>query len=424
MLNPEIMKQVVLQQKSYLQLKEPTVKRELLPEILRWLDDSRVLVLTGLRRSGKSTLLKQVMREIDSFGYVNFEDERFLDFTASDFEQLHEMLAYVYDDPQVFFFDEIQNIPQFELFVRRLQDQGKKVIITGSNASLLSSELGTRLTGRYRAFEVFPFSFREFLAFNEVFPDKDDLYITAKKAKLMKLFDEYLINGGLPEYLKNRDPEYIRTLYDNILYRDIISRYAIKKQKIFKELVNILMSNISRPFTYNSLKDDLGLANSITVKEYISYLSNSYMFFELQKFDYSVRKQLNAPKKIYTMDPAFNRIVGLGFTPDKGRLLENLVFIELIRRGKRVHYYSGERECDFVMEGERKIVQAIQVSHVLTDSNRKREVEGLVEAARKFNLEEGLILTHNQQEEMTVDGIKVRVMPVLKWILERDWTKY
>ena len=419
MLEKEIIRQVVLQQKNWLTRKEKTVKREILDDILKWFDDNRILVLTGLRRSGKSTLLKQIMDEKSSFGYVNFEDERFLNFEAKDFEQLNEVLVEVYDNPEIFFFDEIQNIPKFELFVRRLQDQNKKIIITGSNASLLSSELGTRLTGRYKSFEVYPFSFTEFLSFKEVIPDEDAYYITEKKVGLLKLLAEYLTTGGLPEYLKNEDREYVKTLYDNILYRDIISRYSIKKQKVFKELVNILLTNISCTFTYNSLKNDLELANAITVKEYISYLSNSYMFFELQKFDYSVRKQLNYPKKAYVIDAAFKQIAGFNFSPNKGRLLENFVFLELKRMNLDVYYYSGKNECDFVIKDKNRITEVLQVCHTIDEGNREREINGLIEAAVKFNLKKGLILTYEQEEEITVDNIKIKIVPVLKWILER-----
>ncbi len=419
MLNKEIMRQVVLQQKAQLAQVVETVERELLPEILKWFEDDRILILTGLRRSGKSTLLRQIMREKAGFAYVNFEDERFLSFEAKDFEQLNEVLVEVYGNPNIFFFDEVQNVSKFETFVRRLQDQNKKVIITGSNASLLSSELGTRLTGRYKAFEVYPFSFTEFLSLKNIMVDENAYYITEKKVNLLRLFNEYLTTGGLPEYLKNKDMEYVKTLYENILYRDIISRYSIKKQKVIKELVNILMTNISCLFTYNSLKNDVGLANAITIKEYISYLSNSYLFFELQKFDYSVRKQLNYPKKAYVIDSAFNQVTGFNFSANKGRLLENFVFLELKRMNLDIYYYSDKNECDFVIKHGNKIAEVLQVCHTLNESNRKREIDGLIEAAEKFKLKRGLILTHEQEEEITVNNIVIRIMPVLKWVLER-----
>ena len=417
-MNKDVLRQIVTQQKNEVSQIEETVKRDLLAEILNWFKDNRIIILTGLRRSGKSTILKQIMNSKLAYCYVNFEDERFIDFKAQEFEQLNEVLIEVYNNPKIYFFDEIQNIGKFETFVRRLQDQGKKVIITGSNASLLSKELGTRLTGRYKPFEVFPFSFIEFLRFKKIMPEKNWFYLAEKKVKLIKLFDEYLFNGGMPEYLKNNDKEYIRTIYENIIYRDIIARYSIKRQKLLKELVNILTTNISSLFTYNSLKTDLGLANSITVKEYISYLNNSYLFFELQKFDFSIRKQLNAPKKIYLVDPIFNQVLGLNFSLNKGKVLENIVFIELKRNNKEIYYYSNKNECDFIVKERTKIKKAIQVCYLLNKENKEREIEGLLEAMNKLKLKKGLILTQDQEEEIERKNKKIKIMPVWKWLLQ------
>lgn len=417
MIAKDALRQVVLQQKNETFQPEATVNRIVLGEILKWFKDNRIIILTGIRRSGKSTLLWQIMRHKTDCCYVNFEDERFIDFRAQDFEELNEVLIEVYNSPKTYFFDEIQNVDKFETFVRRLQDQGKKVVMTGSNASLLSKELGTRLTGRYKSFEVYPFSFREYLAFNKSEPMEDWFYLPEKKVKLIKLFNDYSINGGFPEYLKNKDKDYIRTLYENILYRDIIARYSIKKQRVVKELVSILVTNISSQFTYNSIKKALGLANAITVKEYVSYLSNSYLFFELQKFDFSIKRQLNSPKKIYLIDPVFNQVSGLNFSLNKGKVLENIVFIELKRRSEEVYYYSNKSECDFVIKSGIRITEAIQVCQVLNESDKEREVNGLLEAMSEFKLTTGLILTQEQEDELRIKGKTIKVLPVWKWLL-------
>src|SRR3989344_1188002 len=283
MIDKDILRQVVNKQKNEFNINRETVKRDTLKEILEWMHDNRVIILTGVRRCGKSTLLKQLMVQTTQWGYVNFEDERLLDFKAQDFEMLNEVLIETYGKIKIYFFDEIQNIAKFETFVRRLQDEGKKVIITGSNASLLSKEFGTRLTGRYKSFEVYPFSFSEYLTFKKIETTKENWYDINKKVELLKFFDEYLVTGGFPEYVKNKDKDYIRTVFENILYKDIITRYSIKREKIIKELVNILATNATSQITYNSLKKTLNLSNAITVKEYISYLNNSYLFFELLK---------------------------------------------------------------------------------------------------------------------------------------------
>jgi len=418
MITKDILRQIVTRQKQEFSQKEEWVKRELVDVVLAWFKDRRVIILTGIRRCGKSTLLKELMQNMHNWGYVNFEDEKFLDFKAQDFELLNEALIETYGHINTYFFDEIQNIEKFEAFVRRLQDEGKKVVITGSNASLLSKEFGTKLTGRYKLFEVYPFSFKEFLTFKKIEIKKDDFYRTEKKIELIRLFEEYLTVGGLPEYLKNKDREYIKTLYDNILYKDIIVRYALRKQKIMRELINILSTTISSLFTYNSLKQTLGLANAITVKEYISYLHNSYLFFELQKFSYSIKKQLNAPRKIYVIDPAFYQIGGINFSHNKGRILENAVFIELKRRKREIYYYSNKNECDFITKEGTKITEAIQVCYSLDNTNKEREINGLVEAMNAFKLKEGIIITSEQTDEITKKGKKIRILPVFKWVLQ------
>ncbi len=418
MISKEILRQVVSKQKKELSSGQDSVRRELLDTILRWFDDNRVLILTGIRRCGKSTLLRQIMDNTSAWCYVNFEDERLLDFQAQDFEMLNETLVELYGPVKTYFFDEIQNVEKFETFVRRLQDEKKKVVITGSNASLLSREFGTKLTGRYKSFEVYPFSFKEFLHFKNIAVEKNDFYSVEKKVNILKLFEEYLTAGGLPEYLKNQDKDYVRTVYENILYKDIVTRYSIKREKIIKELVNILATNATLQFTYNSLKKAVGLSNAITVKEYIAYLSNSYLFFELLRFSHSIKQQLGSPRKIYLIDAAFNQVCGLNFTPNKGRNLENAVFIELKRRGHEPYYYSDEGECDFVLREGTKITIALQVCYALDDANREREMKGLLDAMKTFKLTEGLVLTFEQTEEITIEGKRIKILPACKWMSE------
>lgn len=426
MIHKELLRQIVMQQKEDLgrfPIGE-TVQRELLKEILPWLGDRRILILTGIRRSGKSTLLRQIMQHTPAYCYVNFEDERFLEFHAQDFEQLNEVLIEVYGNPTTYFFDEVQNVDRFETFVRKLQDQGKKVIITGSNAALLSRELGTRLTGRYKAFAVYPFSFTEYLAFKQIGVAKGSLYVAEKRVQIIQAFTEYLHDGGFPEYLKNKDREYIRTIYENILYRDIIARYAIRRQRVIRELLNLLTMSIASPITYNALRKSLGLANAITVKEHIAYLSNAYLVFELQKFAFSVRQQLSAPKKVYLIDPAFHQFSGLQFSANTGRVLENVVFIELQRQGKETYYHASKTECDFLIKTEGRITEAVQVCALLTEQNRGREVNGLREVMEKFSLNRGLILTQEQEEEVTLNEGKIQVLPVWKWLLQTAHAKF
>ncbi len=418
-MNIQDLRQIVIKQKEGIEKADIGIRRDILDEILSWFKDNRVIILTGIRRCGKSTILKQLMKNKENYCYVNFEDERFLDFKAQDFEHLNEILIEIYGDPKTYFFDEIQNIEKFETFVRRLQDEGKKIVITGSNASLLSKEFGTRLTGRYKPFEIFPFSFSEFLRFKGIETEKDWSYRIQKRVEIKKAFNDYLSLGGFPEYLKTQDAGYIKNIFDNILYKDIIARYSIKKQTAIKELISILATNVSSTFTYNSIKDDLHLANSITVKEYISYLTNSYFFFELPKFDFSLRRSLNAPKKIYLIDTAFSQITGFNFSPNTGKNLENTVFIELKRRKKDFYYFADGGECDFIVKDGNKIVQAIQVCYELNKENKEREINGILEALNRFKLKEGLIITLDQEEELEKENKRIKTVPVWKWLLQR-----
>ena len=413
----ETLRHLVVQQKNQIEKGGDFTERSILPAVLDAFSDNRVLILTGIRRCGKSTLLRQIMQTKTRYCYVNFEDERLLNFRAEDFEALNEVLFEIYGVPDIYFFDEIQNIDRFETFVRRLQDQDKKVVITGSNAALLSTEFGTRLTGRYKRFEVYPFSFLEFLRFEKIYFTRDSLYLPEEKVKLITAFEEYMKSGGMPEYLKNNDTDYIKTLYDNIIYRDIIARYSIRKQRVIRELVGILASTVSLPFTYNSLKKSLGLKNAITVKEYITYLSGAYLFFELPRFDYSVKKQLSSPRKIYIIDTAFGILNGFSCSPNTGRLLENIVCIELLRSEHEIFYYSGDRECDFIIKHGQKITRALQVCQEINNDNEEREIGGLLEAMKEFGLSEGLILTGSQEETRHQGTATIIIQPVWKWLI-------
>jgi hypothetical protein len=418
MISKDTLRQIAYRQRALFTAESETVGRELLDRILPWMEDRRIIVLTGIRRCGKSTLLKQLSRVQKNWCYFNFEDERLLDFRTQDFEMLREVLLEVYGSDECCLFDEIQNVEKFEIFLRRLQDEGKKMVVTGSNASLLSRELGTRLTGRYLAFELYPFSFREFLDFKKIKIAPDELFFTEKRVELITALTSYTIMGGFPEYLKNGDAEYIRILYENIIYRDILTRYSLRHERLLKELIGLLSRQISSRFTYNGLKNNLGLSNSITVKEYIGYLSNSYLFFELPKFSFSLKQQLGAPKKIYLIDPAILEVCGPVFSPNKGRILENIVFNELQRQGKDITYFAGKNECDFITRNKNKTDQAIQVCYSFDDDTRDRELSGLKEAMDFCHADNGIIITWEQSGEISPDSGTISIIPAWKWMVE------
>ena len=411
------LKEIIIDQNGR-QEQKGLIDRELFSKVESYIKNDFVIIISGIRRSGKSILLNQIRKKHEGY-YLNFDDERLINFKIEDFKVLEELFIELYGEKRIFYFDEVQNIPMWERFVRRLHDERKKVFITGSNASILSKELGTHLTGRYLMLQMFPFSFKEFLSLKKFELNKNSIYLTKSRAEIRKYFEDYFINGGFPEYIRESNPEYLKILYENIVYRDILVRYKISSEKNLKELVYLAVNSISKEISFNSLKKILGFGSSTTVKNYFDYFENSFLIFLISKFDYSLRKQMYYNKKVYCIDNGLAKYIGFRITPDKGKLLENMVFIELKRRGKELYYYSDKRECDFVVKHiTSSIKEAIQVCYDLTRENREREVEGLVETMKKFKLKEGLILTYDQEEEFKIEDKKIIIKPAWKWLLE------
>jgi len=411
------LKEIVISQQT-LQYKEILIDREISKNLDSYIKTPFIIIISGIRRTGKSTLLYQIKQKYPGY-YLNFDDERLVEFKLEDFQMLDEIFLEVYGEKKYYYFDEMQNISGWERFVRRIHDEGKKVFITGSNASMLSRELGTHLTGRYLAITLYPFSFKEFLDFKNIKFENNDFYLTAGKIKLKKYFEEYLITGGFPEYLKTKNTEYLKTLYENILYRDIIVRYKLTNEKALKELVYIAANNISNDISFNSIKKTLQLGSSTTVKDYFDFFENSYLIFLINKFYFSLKKQTYSSKKLYIIDTALAINLGFRISKDIGRLLENLIFIELKRRRKEIYYYSDKRECDFVIKNGTKITEVFQSCYELNEDNKKREIEGLLEAMTKFRLKEGIILTLDQKEDIIMDKKKIKIIPVWEYLLSK-----
>ncbi len=415
-MNKEILKTIVLDQRAALKKRSVSyIARGLEKKLLNAKKNNFVVIISGIRRCGKSTLLNYWrQKQKDKDYYFDFDDDRLADFTVNDFQKLLEVFLELYEKQNIFYFDEIQNIAGWERFVRRLHNEGKKVYITGSNASLLSRELGTHLTGRYLEYSLYPFSFKEFLDFRQIKIAKH--LTTEKKVELLKYFQQYLKQGGFPEYLKTKDEEILKILYRDILYRDIIVRYRLPQERPLKELVSFCASNVGKEISFNSLKTVIGLKSSTTVKEYFDYLENSFLVFLVPRYDFSYKKQLVANKKVYFIDNALANKIGFRFSLDKGRFLENLVFLALKRRGKEIFYHQKKYECDFLEKEGQKIKQAIQVVYLLDIHNKEREINGLLEAMQTYNLKEGLILTMDQEEDLSLKNKKIKIMPVYKWL--------
>jgi len=403
MITREILKEVIIAQRESLDRLDLGILREILKNVK--IRDSFALLITGIRRCGKSTFLHQILKKQAKGYYLNLEDPRLEGFELSDFNKIEQIMRELYGERGIYFFDEIQNIDKWEKFIRYLTDKKEKVLITGSNASLLSRELGTKLTGRHLHLELFPFSYREFLDMK-------------KKSPSAESFGEYLNNGGFPEYLKKEDPAINHELLSDVVMKDVAIRFGIKNTDMLNKIAIYLISNVGKEFSYNSIKKMFKIKSVQSVIDYIFYFENSYLVFTIPKFSYSYKQQQISPKKVYSIDNGFSYANSASFSKDKGKMLENAVFLGLRRRFKDIFYFQEKNECDFIVKEKDKITRAIQVCFDLNEENKEREIEGLVSALKKFGLNNGLILTFNQEDEFLIEGKKLIVWPVWRWLLE------
>jgi uncharacterized protein len=416
-MDKERLKEIMLDQKDVFNRQRYLIQRDLNYETI--INSRQVIVISGVRRCGKSSLmylLKEEMRlnEAD-YCYFNFEDER-ISADVADLEKIYTLHIELYGKEPVLFLDEIQNVRGWEKFINRIYEKEAKIFVTGSNGRLLSSEIATSLTDRNKVVKLFPFSFSEFLRFLEKGYNLDGL-TTQQKALLQKDFNKYLEIGGFPLVVKENDLEIINSYFQDILYRDIVSRYRLSQVNEIKEIGLYFVSNIGKIFSYSTLQKVTGIKSLSTVKDYLDYYEQSFLFFYLKKFDYSVRKQIMNPKKVYTIDPAFANRLGFKFSENKGRVLENIIFIDLIRRNQDIYYYSGKNECDFLVREGTKIVRAIQVCYALNSSNYERELNGLKEAMDVHNVKNGFLIVNDVEIPVSDIGPSIRLITPWSWLM-------
>ncbi|OGU74718.1 MAG: AAA family ATPase [Ignavibacteria bacterium RBG_16_34_14] len=401
MILKETLAETVKVQKEIILNSEMGIEREKLKEIM--LTPGMAAVISGIRRVGKSTLLRQLISGNEHFNYLNFEDVRLFGFTLKDFKKLEDVFSSE-SDFNLYFFDEVQNIEEWERYVRTLLDKKLTVVITGSNASLLSRELGSKLTGRHLRFELFPFSYREFLSFK-------------KNRQSLQSFEEYLNKGGLPEHLKLDNEMVLQELFNDIIARDITVRYNLRNPKLVKELALYLLSNIGKEFSFQKLRKMYDLGSVNTVISLIGYYEDSYLLFTVPQFDFSLRKRLVNAKKVYAIDTGLVRANSASFSQDKGRMLENVVFIHLKRQGREVFYFKKDNECDFISRDAGKKLELYQVCFELDEDNKDREINGMLSAMDYTRSKNGTILTLNQTDELDFDNKKINVKPVWQWLM-------
>jgi len=390
----------ILQDQRPLAVPEPEVTRELVVSIPA--RSSQAIALKGVRRCGKSVLEAQLMRRSESAIYCNLEDTRLFGLSPQDFPTVLSIVAELGGGAAPVFLDEVQEVEEWERLVRSLLDRGRTVYVTGSNASLLGRELGSKLTGRHLSFEVFPFGYREYLAF------------TGRKARHASLL-AYLDDGGFPGYLRERSPATLQELLRDIVQRDIALRHGLRETRHVMNLALFLLANTGQPFSLQHLAKSLAIPAVAQTARYLEYLQDAYLVFSVPKFSPSFKQRVVAPNKYYAIDNGFRRVNSPHAAPDRGHRLENLVFLALRRQEAGV-CYAGERnqwECDFLTE-----TQAIQVCAELTPYNRQREVEGVVRACRLPGQRQALILTLNQSDRLKELGTTVVVRPVWEWLLD------
>lgn len=406
--------------------------RELLTRAGEMAHQKEINVITGVRRSGKSTLMRMVARYLiqqenvpsENILYLNFEDDRFAEFKTPDFQTLYEAYLEV-ESPsgrKYFFLDEIQNLPGWHRWLNRLYEfEDVKLFVTGSNSSMMKGEAAMSLTGRNRVVTLYPFSFREYAAACDVTWTERDLLTGEGKAKLARLFGRYMQEGGFPEALRQQDSDILRHYFGDIVYRDIVARYGLRNVREIRELALYLASNLSCLASYKKLKDTITVNSLTTVKNYLGYFEDVYLFFPVNLFDYSMKRQMYNPAKLYCVDHALAAAMAFKFSADSGRILENIVFCELKRRGCDVYYWKDKngKEVDFLIRQGQEITAALQVcQNIGNPETRKREISGALAAAAAFGLSEVQILTADYESEEILQNVRILYKPVWRWLVK------
>lgn len=365
------------------------------------LQNPLIKLITGPRRVGKS-VFALLMLQGKNFAYLNFDDNQLLEKWDEDLAM--SALDDVYPDYDFMLLDEIQNLPDWDLWVSKLYRRGKNLIITGSNANMLSSEMATVLTGRYLQIEMLPFSLDETMRWKNISPNREE-----QSAQAIVLADDYMRNGGHPETIPARSitKSYLSTLFDSILLKDVAQRHNVRNTTDLYNLATYLLSNFCNPISANELAGELGMSSVATTKKFCDYLNEPYLFFYLPRFNNKLKLMNKASKKVYVVDNGFVQGTAFNLSENLGRLLENQVFVELLRRGyipgQTLFYYRtrNDKEIDFVTRKGTKVEQLIQVCYDMTSEKiRKRELDALVEAAEELHCDNLLVITNNQQEKI------------------------
>jgi len=421
-----MVKNIIYQQKEerdsllnqdYIERLDVSVKAE-------YLSTGLIKLITGPRRAGKSVMSLQLLKD-ENFAYLNFDDDLLL--KHFDENAVIQSLNEVYSGYRYLVLDEIQNLKDWELWVNKLYRRGVNLIVTGSNAKLLSHEMATSLTGRYVQVEVFPFSFVEVLRFHKVSLPGQHVFTPQILGNILNYLNNYLLNGGFPEIVLNPFivKNYLSSLFDSVLLKDIMRRFQIRHSQRLYDLSNYLLANYTNTYSYNQLKTDLNFNSVPTVQKFVGYLSEPYLFLNLTRYTNKIKTQQKSPKKSYIIDNGFIKARSFELSPNWGRLLENVVFIELLRRRYKpeldLFYYRtrNNREIDFVCRKGHKVEQLIQVSYDITNPKTlKRELTALSEASSELDCTNLLLITWDKEEVVRKNDSNIQLKPAFKWLCE------
>lgn len=407
-----------MDQQEFLKRNADLIDRDL--DLTPFLEGREIVVISGIRRCGKSSLLRLISDRIDNDPVlINFDDIRFVDFSTGDYQMIEEIVSELIGKDVTFLLDEVQNVDGWHRWVNNLFERGYKVYVTGSNSNLLSSEISTYLTGRNRVIDLSTFSFREKLKLEENLPESSRDLSTVERGAVIKSFMQYLGSGGFPEVLISGDLTLSRLYFNDILIKDIAVRNGIREVKELKDLSLFCITNSTSQLSYSTLRSITGLKSLSTIKNYLEYLRGSYLIDLVHRFSYSIKKQKSVPSKVYAGDIGFLKSVALNFSENRGRRLENFVYTVLKGNYDEIYFHLEKRECDFVIKEGLKIAFAIQVTESLSNpQTRKKEIDGLLDAMRSYGLVRGLIITFDEEDILTEDGLRIDVAPAWKWALD------
>ncbi len=420
-MNEQLIKRVIADQAEELKIRKniKLVERDVFSYAKQFLNEKIIKVITGVRRCGKSTFCHQLL-EGQSYGYLNFDDERLMGLEANDLDQILENILVAYPNAQYLLFDEIQNVYGWELFANRLMRQGYNIVLSGSNSKMLSRELATHLTGRSIQIELFPFSFREYLKLKNENYDENQSNSTKKIAKIRLLLNEYIEYGGFPEIniLENKN-KYLRELFDKIIFRDIVERYKIRDITTLKELGLTMINYFSYLFTYNKLSNSLQINSVNTVKEYLSYLEETYLICYLQNHSFKIKEEIRNPRKVYSIDTGLINALSTSISQNYGRKIENIVFLNEKRKENRINYFSdGKCEVDFLITNQKNEITLIQVAQDISDERTfKREIDSILKTVKNISAKKLLIINETKEEKFNIDGNQIEIIPLWKYLL-------